>query len=137
MNFRLNFSFKYFLTLNDHLIFLLNVSYLFKVLSQRIGSIIKGYLDNQIIYTEEYISKNKSILAGHLEASIKPVVISQIIKDNELDSKICQESLNLLINDKKVNGTLFGSVFIPAIYNVAQKSYAESFFKQNGYLGSL
>jgi hypothetical protein len=93
-------------------------------------------LDNQILYTEEYINKNKSILAGHLEASIKPVVISQVIKDNALNNKICQEALNALINDKLVNGTLFGgSIFIPVIYNIAQKSYAESFFKQNGYLG--
>ena len=110
----------------------------FQVLSQRIGTIIKGFLDNQILYTEEYINKNKNILAGHLEASIKPVVISQVIKDNDLDSKICQDALNSLINDKHVNGTLFGgSIFIPAIYNLAQKSYAESFFKQNGYLGLI
>jgi hypothetical protein len=49
--------------------------------------------------------------------------------------------LNSLIDDKQINGTLFGggkqemSVFIPIIYNIAQKRYAESFFKQNGYIG--
>jgi hypothetical protein len=67
--------------------FLLKFSLFFKVLTQRIGTIIKGFFDNQVLYTVEYINKNKSILAGHLEASVKPILVSQVIKDNELDDK--------------------------------------------------
>ena len=55
-------------------------------MAPRIGSIIKGNFDGKIIYTFEYVNRQKAILVGALEACIKPVRFSQIIKEHNLDA---------------------------------------------------
>ena len=58
----------------------------FKVITPRIGTIIKGNFDGNILYTHDYVNTQKAKLLGVLEASIKPIRFSQFIKEYGLDS---------------------------------------------------
>jgi hypothetical protein len=116
------------------------------------------------LYTHSYVNTQKAILAGILEASIKPLRFSQFIKEYGLDSgmvfgmnkmlKIYEYNFFLnriifldifdeLVKSGQIKGQLFGgrqemsAVFVPDIYTQAQQKYVESFFKQNGYIGEL
>ena len=116
------------------------------------------------MYTHSYVNTQKAILAGILEASIKPLRFSQFIKEYGLDSgmvfgmnkmfKIYEYNFFLnriifldifdeLVKSGQIKGQLFGgrqemsAVFVPDIYTQAQQKYVESFFKQNGYIGEL
>jgi hypothetical protein len=57
----------------------------FKVITPRIGTIIKGNFDGSILYTHDYVNNQKVKLLGVLEASIKPIRFSQFIKEYALD----------------------------------------------------
>lgn len=54
----------------------------------RVGTIIKGNFDGNMLYTLNYVNTQKALLAGVLEASIKPIRFSQIIKEYNLDGAI-------------------------------------------------
>jgi hypothetical protein len=105
------------------------------------GTIIKGDFDGKILYTHSYVNTQKSLLAGVLEASIKPVRFSQIVKDFNLDAGLIFELFDDLVANGQIKGSLFGgrqvmsAVFVPSIFTKAQQQYAMSFFKQNGYIG--
>jgi hypothetical protein len=113
-----------------------------QIIKPRIGSIIKGNFDGKILYTHNYVNTQKSLLAGVLEASIKPVRFSQIVKDFNLDSGLIFELFDELVASVQIKGSLFGSrqvtsaVFVPSIFAKAQQQYVMSFFKQNGYIGT-
>lgn len=106
------------------------------------GTLIKGNFDGKILYTHNYVNSQRSNLAGVLEACIKPVRLSQLVKDYNIDSGLIIELFDELVANGTVKGSLFGSrqvmsaVFVPFIFTKAQQQYVASFFKQNGYLGN-
>ena len=59
---------------------------MFKIVKPRIGTIIKGNFDGNILYTHNYVNTQKALLSGILEASIKPLRFSQLTKEFNLDS---------------------------------------------------
>lgn len=52
------------------------------------GTIIKGNFDGNIIFTHNYVNHQKSLLTGVLEATIKPIRFSQLIKEFNLDQSM-------------------------------------------------
>ena len=56
-----------------------------QVIKPRVGTIIKGNFDGNILYTHYYVNIQKAMLAGILEAAIKPIRFSQFIKEYALD----------------------------------------------------
>jgi hypothetical protein len=107
------------------------------------GTIINGNFDGKILYTHSYVNTQKSLLAGVLEASIKPIRFSQIVKDFNLDTGLIFELFDDLIANNLIKGSLFGgrqvtsTVFVPSIFTKAQQQYVMSFYKQNGYIGNF
>jgi hypothetical protein len=93
-----------------------------------------------MLYTHDYVNTQKAKLAGVLEASIKPLRFSQIIKEYNLDAVIIFEIYDDLANSGQIKGTLFGgrqalsAVYVPDFFTRAQKQYVEAFIKQNGYI---
>jgi hypothetical protein len=55
------------------------------MLKGRIGSIIKGHLSEKCLYTENYVQIQKVKLAGSLEATLKPIRLSILVKELDLD----------------------------------------------------
>ena len=48
-------------------------------------TIIKGYFDGNFLYTLNYVNNQKALLSGAFEACIKPIRISQLVKDFNLE----------------------------------------------------
>ena len=48
-------------------------------------TIIKGYFDGNFLYTINYVNIQKALLTGAFEACIKPIRISQLVKDFNLE----------------------------------------------------
>ena len=111
-----------------------------QIIKPRMGTIIKGNFDGKIMYTHNYVNRQRSHLIGVLEASIKPIRFSQIVKEFNLDVDLIFELFDELVASGQVKGGLFGgrqvmsAVFVPAIFTKAQQQYVSSFFKQNGYI---
>jgi hypothetical protein len=45
------------------------------------GTLIKGSFDGKLLYTHNYVNNQKALLTGVLEACIKPIRFSQIVKE--------------------------------------------------------
>lgn len=58
------------------------------MIKPRVGTIIKGSYDGNMLYTHDYVNLQKARLSGVLEACIKPIRFSQIIKEYNLDAGI-------------------------------------------------
>ncbi len=71
-------------------------------MSPRIGTIIKGNFDGKILYTFNFVNNQKALLAGALEACIKPIRFSQIIKEYNLQAGIVFGDLAIL-NNRLIN----------------------------------
>lgn len=56
------------------------------MLIEKVGTLIKGILNGEILYTEEYVLRQKSVMLGYLEASVKPIILAQIIKARDFKS---------------------------------------------------
>ena len=56
------------------------------ILTPRIGNLINGNFDGKILYTFNFVNKQKALLKGSLEACLKPVRFSQIIKEHNLEN---------------------------------------------------
>ena len=50
------------------------------------NSIIKGNSNGKILYTQNFVNNQKSLLAGAFEACIRPVRFSQVIKEYNLET---------------------------------------------------
>lgn len=57
-----------------------------KIIQPRLGTIINGSFDGKIIYTHNYVNNQKALVAGVLESSIKPIRLSHLIKEYNIDS---------------------------------------------------
>ncbi len=118
----------------------LPAEFIHQTIEPRIGGLIKGNFDGKILFTFNFVNKQKALLNGILEACLKPVRFSQIIKEFSLESGMVFDNFNELLSSGKIKGTLFGgkhemsAVFVPEFYVKAQKQYVNSFFKQNGYI---
>lgn len=105
-------------------------------------SIIKGNYDGKIIYTHEYVNRQRALLSGALEATLKPIRISLLIKEFNLNVGMLFDLFDELMASKQIRGTLAGgkqetsAIFIPEFYAKAQRQYIDSYFKQNGFIGS-
>ena len=55
-------------------------------MNPRIGSLIKGNFDGKLLFTINFVNKQKALLKGTLEACLKPVRFSQIVKNYNLES---------------------------------------------------
>ncbi|RNA34867.1 E3 UFM1- ligase 1 [Brachionus plicatilis] len=124
-------------------VYSLPADFLNQIVKPRVGTIIKGNFDGSILFTHNYVNHQKSLLAGVLEASIKPVRLSQLTKEFNLDQSMIFEIFDEILLSGQIKGTLFGSrqiasaVYVPEFFTKAQDQYIKAFFKQNGYIDFL
>lgn len=116
----------------------LRKSVLTKFMGNRIlGEFRKNDQDN--IFTENFLKREKFKLRGALNGLTKPVQLSSIIKCGDIIPNLAIPLTEQLIQEKEIKGTLNGSkidsaFFVPDIYSSKQMEYVSSFFKQNAYL---
>lgn len=60
--------------------------FLLEVLTPRVGSIINGNFDGDNFYTLNFVNSQRALLAGALEACIKPIRIGQLVKEYNLET---------------------------------------------------
>lgn len=58
------------------------------MLRVRVGSIIKGQLSDKCLYTENYVQIQKVKIAGSLEATLKPIRLTVLVKELDLDASM-------------------------------------------------
>ncbi|XP_014252038.1 E3 UFM1-protein ligase 1 homolog [Cimex lectularius] len=112
------------------------------VIDENLGNVINAKqdkLDARILYTEQFVNKNKSVLRGTLRALTKPTQVSIILSlTNFKTERDFYRTFDYLSEDKDLCGVLTGrqgnSSFIPHVHTKHQNDWVDNFYKQNGYL---
>ncbi|XP_053314786.1 E3 UFM1-protein ligase 1 [Spea bombifrons] len=117
--------------------------FLIESLSQRLGKIVQGKIDQSnnrsVIYTETFVARHRARLRGLFTAITKPTPIINLITQYGFQEHLLYSLLEELVNCGRLKGTVVGgrqdkAVFIPDIYARTQSNWIDAFFKQNGYL---
>ncbi|XP_006004935.1 E3 UFM1-protein ligase 1 [Latimeria chalumnae] len=116
--------------------------FLTEALSQRLGGIIQGQMDQYdrgVLFTEAFISRHRARIRGLFSAITRPTSVSNLITQYGFQEHLLYSVLEELVNAGRLKGIVVGgrqdkAVFIPDIYSKTQNSWVDSFFKQNGYL---
>ncbi|KAJ8275053.1 hypothetical protein COCON_G00096780 [Conger conger] len=116
--------------------------FLTEVLSQRLGKIIQGQMDQYnrgVIFTEAFLSRHKARICGLFSAVTRPTPINNLIGLYGFHEHLLYLVLEELVSSGRLKGTVVGgrqdkAVYIPDIYSKTQNTWVDSFLKQNGYL---
>eukprot|EP01132_Coremiostelium_polycephalum_P005250 gene5250-6533_t len=106
--------------------FSLNADILEEAIKARLGRLIHGVFDSEVIYTQAHVDRHKHKVIGLFSATTKPVVISQLYQIEEL------------INCKRLSGVIQGkgsnAEYVPTIYSQTRLKWIDSFYTQNSYI---
>lgn len=116
--------------------------FLTEVLSQRLGKIINGQMDQYnrgVIFTQAFLSRHKARVCGLFSAVTRPTPLINLIGLHGFHEHLLYSVLEELVNSGRLKGTVVGgrqdkAVYIPDIYSKTQNAWVDSFLKQNGYL---
>lgn len=120
-------------------------------LEPRLGRLIHGKLEGGQLYTQAYVARIRAMMRGAVRALMVPTNLStvwsslqqQLLEMDESASggaagegKLFQTLFNGLLKEGAFVGTLRGggSVWIPAVFEKAQREGVESFYSQNSYI---
>ncbi|KAF1784900.1 E3 UFM1-protein ligase 1 [Phytophthora cactorum] len=102
------------------------VDHMRDVVRTRLGSILKARERDNVLYTDSYVTAQKSRLEE----------FSRLSRDLSFgfDEAVANEALTELMQTKVLMGTLRGREYVPYVFMAAQREGVYSFFQQNGYL---
>eukprot|EP01112_Ceratiomyxa_fruticulosa_P020255 TRINITY_DN6855_c0_g1_i5.p1 TRINITY_DN6855_c0_g1~~TRINITY_DN6855_c0_g1_i5.p1 ORF type:complete len:724 (-),score=154.38 TRINITY_DN6855_c0_g1_i5:148-2319(-) len=107
-------------------------------ISPRLGRIIQGLMDLELLYTQSFIDHHTAVLRGCLTAATSPVSLSPIIAQFGLKESILENLLPNLITKGVLAGSVSGkgsnTTFTPSIYTYARQMWIDSFYRQNQYV---
>ncbi|KAG2789909.1 hypothetical protein JG687_00002079 [Phytophthora cactorum] len=110
------------------------VDYMRDVVRTRLGSILKARERDNVLYTDSYVTAQKSRLRGVFAAVTRPVFVPDVLRSFGFDEAVANEALTELMQTKVLMGTLRGREYVPYVFMAAQREGVYSFFQQNGYL---
>ncbi|XP_006626223.2 E3 UFM1-protein ligase 1 [Lepisosteus oculatus] len=116
--------------------------FLTEVLSERLGRIIQGQMDQYdrgVIFTQAFVCRHKARICGLFSAITRPVPVNNLISLYGFQEHLLYSVLEELVSCGRLKGTVVGgrqdkAVYIPDIYTKTQNNWIDSFLKQNGYL---
>ena len=118
----------------------LPVSTLAKELAPRVGDLINGTYDKKTdtLFTTAFVDRQAAKLRGACSAATRPVHLGKIMEVHGITPSLGYGCVKDMIASGRLQGQLQGHstnpVFIPALYTSAQNQWADSFYKQNGYI---
>ena len=118
----------------------LPVSTLAKELVPRVGDLIIGTYDKKTdtLFTTAFVDRQAAKLRGACSAATRPVHLGKIMEVHGITASLGHGCVKDMISSGRLRGQLQGHstnpVFIPSLYTSAQNQWADSFYKQNGYI---
>ncbi|KAL4649055.1 E3 UFM1-protein ligase 1 [Arapaima gigas] len=116
--------------------------FLTEVLSQRLGRVIQGQMDQYnrgVIFTQAFLARHKARICGLFSAVTRPTQVNNLIGLYGFHEHLLYSVLEELVNSGRLKGTVIGgrqdkAVYIPDIYSKTQSTWVDSFLAQNKYL---
>jgi hypothetical protein len=106
-----------------------------KLISSRVGAIIKGRIEQDTLFTEAFVMREKARLYGAVAALTRPTPMSQ------LQSTRYESLFDPLLKDLYKQKRLFGqihkgslNIYVPKVFEGAIQSTIAQFLSQNGYI---
>lgn len=118
----------------------LPVSTLTKELVPRVGDLISGTYDKKTdtLFTTAFVERQAAKLRGACSGATRPVHLGKIMEAHGITASLGHSCVKDMIKEGRLQGQLQGHstnpVFIPKLYTAAQNQWADSFYKQNGYI---
>ncbi|KAL3316919.1 E3 UFM1-protein ligase 1 [Cichlidogyrus casuarinus] len=97
---------------------------------------IRTRKDNEIYYTDEYISMHKARVRGHLSACLSPVQINKLSIKLNISERLMVTMIDNLISSGDLNGS-FGpgkTSYVPQCFSSSQSSYIQNFYRDNRFV---
>ena len=104
------------------------------MLEKKSGTIIQGLIAGEKLTTLSYIQTMLSKLRGILRATIRPIALSTLIKDYDIEEVDLLERIDELIKNDEIEGKIQNGMFIPNRFIRNQELIVKNFFRQNDYI---
>ncbi|KAK9817206.1 hypothetical protein WJX72_011062 [[Myrmecia] bisecta] len=122
--------------------FNLGADLLMSAIAPRMGTVIHGRLEGQLLYTSAYIARIKAKVRGALRAASAPVTIPNMLRELDLENlSTGSTTISAIVVELLAAGSIKGQLrgggttWTPAIYALSQQGAVRSFYQQNGYIG--
>ena len=114
--------------------FMFPVDFIRNMIDRKSGAIIQGVVNGDNLTTLSYIQTMSSKLRGILRAAIRPIALSTLVKDYDLEEGFLVDRIDELIKSEAIEGKIQGGMFIPSRFIKNQELIVKNFFKQNDYI---
>ena len=114
--------------------FMFPVEFIRNMIDRKSGTIIQGVVNGDNLTTLSYIQTMSSKLRGILRASVRPIALSTLVKDYDLEEGLLGDRIDELIKSEAIEGKIQGGMFIPSRFIKNQELIVKNFFKQNDYI---
>jgi len=114
--------------------FMFPVDFVRNMIERKSVTIIQGVVATDKLTTLSYIQTMFSKLKGILRASIRPIALSTLIKDYDVEEGSLMERIEELIKSDEIEGKIQGGMFIPNRFIKNQELIVKNFFRQNDYI---
>uniref|UniRef100_A0A1B0FFE1 E3 UFM1-protein ligase 1 homolog n=1 Tax=Glossina morsitans morsitans TaxID=37546 RepID=A0A1B0FFE1_GLOMM len=107
------------------------------VIEKHLGKIIKGRQDPtnpRNFFTQAYVQRCKAKIRGALSALTRPINVSAILQQINVQQKIFHTLLDELNPAGYVTSKVANAQYVPHIYARIQSDWVNSFYRQNGFL---
>ncbi|EAR90124.1 hypothetical protein TTHERM_00354710 (macronuclear) [Tetrahymena thermophila SB210] len=113
----------------------LTLQFLKEQLQYRIdNNIIDGNIIGDKLCTLTYQELTKSKFRGLFRGATKPILLSSLAKDYQIEQRQLQEIIEDLISSEAIEGKIISGQFVPTRFQRNQENTIRDFLKQNKYI---
>lgn len=110
------------------------VEFIKGMLVKKIGGIIQGVSEGGKLTTFSYVQTMRAKIRGVLRGSIRPVPLSSLVKDYDIEEEGLGERIEELLGNEEIEGKVQGGMFVPSRFLKNQELIVKNFFRQNDYI---
>lgn len=107
-----------------------------KLITSRIGTIIRGRIEQDTLFTEAFVLREQAKLRGIISAITKPTPMSEV--QQQFQESLFDPMTKDLSKQKRLFGQIHksttGSLYVPKLFEGALQSSIGQFLSQNGYI---
>eukprot|EP01105_Mastigella_eilhardi_P024010 TRINITY_DN6166_c0_g1_i1.p1 TRINITY_DN6166_c0_g1~~TRINITY_DN6166_c0_g1_i1.p1 ORF type:complete len:762 (-),score=216.02 TRINITY_DN6166_c0_g1_i1:52-2184(-) len=112
----------------------LPLNFLSDAIAKRMGRLIHGHFDGEMLFTEAFIARQRAAVRGALSGATRPTPLAPLAQAHHLSEPLYGQLIDELIASGRLSGRVDNGQYWPDIFLQFRDAWATSFFSQNDYI---